>query len=58
MKRYWWDRLELCQAKKKDGSRCNNFARKPYEIELRNLFIPLTFCRHQNQERELMKKVK
>jgi len=56
MKRCWWDKLELCQAKKKDGSRCNNFTRKPYEIEHGNLFIPLTCWRHRDQERELRKR--
>lgn len=56
-RRAWWNNLELCRAKKKNGFYCNNYIRKPYEIEPGNLFIPLTCWRHKNQEKELRKKL-
>lgn len=51
--RPWWEEIAKCRGLKKNGTKCNNYASKPYEVEPGNLFIPLTCYLHRNQENKL-----
>jgi hypothetical protein len=51
--RVWWEEIERCKGKNKNGSPCHLPTRRGFEISPGNLFVPLTCWRHQEQENKL-----
>jgi hypothetical protein len=53
--RCWWEEIEKCKGINKNGSRCNNYARKAMEIEPGHLIVFFTCSKHQDQEEQFKK---
>jgi len=49
----WWEHWDRCCGLTKSGHRCKNHRRQPYEIELGNLYLPMTCWQHRGQEVKL-----